>query len=167
MVEFINNLSGFNPIADFNASYKKTLEDLKKTSEMNTEINSDLVNNILKGSVTENSFIGDNELINDLKSTKARNIDGIGATDSISSSNELTADTAVQGLRKGFGDYLNEVNSMQKNSEQLMMDYAAGKKVDLHNVMIASEKAGLSLQLTMQMRNKILNAYQEIARMGV
>ena len=42
-----------------------------------------------------------------------------------------------------------------------------GKPVDLHQVMIAAEQAGLALQLTVQVRNKIIEAYQEISRMQV
>ncbi len=166
MVDFINSAGNFNPIADFNTSYKKTLDDLKKSNEMSSEINSELVNNILKGSVTESNFIGDDELYNDLKAITSRNINNIG-NNSVSKTDEITPNNTLQGIQKGFGDYLNEVNTLQKNSEQATMTYASGGKIELHNVMIAAEKAGLSLQLTMQMRNKILAAYQEISRMGV
>ncbi len=166
MVDFINNTGSFNPIADFNTSYKKALDDLKKSNEMSSEVNSELVSNILKGNVTENDFIVDDELYNDLKSITARNINNIGNNPN-PRTDEITPNNTLQGIQKGFGDYLNEVNSLQKNSEQAMMTYASGGKIELHNVMIAAEKAGLSLQLTMQMRNKILAAYQEISRMGV
>jgi flagellar hook-basal body complex protein FliE len=45
-------------------------------------------------------------------------------------------------------------------------DFAIGKNNNIHEVMIAAEKAGLSLKFLMQIRNKLLDAYQEIMRMS-
>lgn len=64
-------------------------------------------------------------------------------------------------------DNLNQVNALQVNAEKITQSYAVGGPVELHQVMIASERAGLALELTMQIRNKLLQAYQEISRMGV
>lgn len=70
---------------------------------------------------------------------------------------------------KSFGQFLSEaidnVNKLQKNSEQASLDLAAGKVQDVSDVMIATEKATVALQLTMQVRNKVLDAYQEVMRM--
>lgn len=62
---------------------------------------------------------------------------------------------------------LTEVNSLQKQSEAAAIKLTTGEITDLHSVMIAGEKAGLALQLTVQVRNKVIEAYQEIMRMQV
>lgn len=60
-----------------------------------------------------------------------------------------------------------EVNNLQLRSDELTKEMLTGKPVDLHQVMIAAEQAGLALQLTVQVRNKIIEAYQEISRMQI
>ena len=66
-----------------------------------------------------------------------------------------------------LGDALNEVNSLEKQSYDAVNNLAAGKIQDLSEVTIAGEKANIALQLTMQIRNKAVEAYQEIMRMQV
>lgn len=70
---------------------------------------------------------------------------------------------------QSFADYLqnalNQVNQDQLNAEALTKALATGEVEDLHQVMIASQQAMLSLQLTIQIRNKVVEAYQEIMRM--
>ena len=71
----------------------------------------------------------------------------------------------------GFGDLfkkaLQEVNAAQKESQVKTQALVMGEGTDIHEVMIASQKASLSLQLTVQTRNKVVEAYQEIMRMQV
>lgn len=64
-------------------------------------------------------------------------------------------------------DALADVNNLQLDAEEAARQLAAGEAGDLHQVMLAAEKANLSLQLTVQIRNKLLEAYQEIMRMQV
>ena len=64
-------------------------------------------------------------------------------------------------------DVLKEVNSSQLNSAKMQTDFQAGRTADIADVKIAMEKASLSLNLTLQVRNKILEAYQEISRMQI
>lgn len=64
-------------------------------------------------------------------------------------------------------DGLKDVNSTVKESEKATVDMAAGKPVNLHETMLAVTKAELALNLTVQMRNKIVEAYQEVMRMQV
>ena len=59
-----------------------------------------------------------------------------------------------------------EVDRQLKEANQKSEDFALGKKNDLHEIMIASEKADLSFRFLMQIRNKLLEAYQEIMRMN-
>ncbi|MEY8303200.1 flagellar hook-basal body complex protein FliE [Anaerosalibacter bizertensis] len=68
-----------------------------------------------------------------------------------------------------FGTYLkeaiNDVNKLQIESENYKKLLATGDIDNLHDVMIAAEKANISLQLTMSIRNKVVDAYREIMRM--
>ncbi len=70
-----------------------------------------------------------------------------------------------------FSDYLkqalNSTNSLLMNASGLANDFAAGKIDNIHQVAIASEKADIALQFTMQIRNKIMDAYSEIMRMQI
>ena len=64
-------------------------------------------------------------------------------------------------------DALKEVNQAQLNSRDMQTDLIAGRKVDFQDVGIAMEKASIAMQLTVQVRNKLLEAYQEIQRMQI
>ncbi len=60
---------------------------------------------------------------------------------------------------------LKEVNDLQNEAELAIRDLAQGKHGDLHRTMVLIEKADLSFRLMMRVRNKLLEAYQEIMRM--
>ncbi|HEY3781297.1 MAG TPA: flagellar hook-basal body complex protein FliE [Fimbriimonadaceae bacterium] len=64
-------------------------------------------------------------------------------------------------------DVLKEVNASQTNSTNMQSAFMAGQPVEYHDLMIAMQKASTTLQLTMQVRNQLLSAYQEIDKMAV
>lgn len=70
-----------------------------------------------------------------------------------------------------FGEYLNsallKVSNLENQSTQLKEDFAIGKTDNIPEVLIAGEKANVALQFTMQVRNKVLDAYSEIMRMQI
>lgn len=61
---------------------------------------------------------------------------------------------------------ISQVDTQLKDANQMAEGFAVGKNQNLHEVMIASEKADLSFQFLLQIRNKLLEAYQEIMRMN-
>ena len=69
-----------------------------------------------------------------------------------------------QEMLKG---YLDEVNKLQLKSEELDRQLAAGTLENIHEATIAATKAALALELTIQIRNKVVEAYQEIMRMSI
>ncbi|NPV25918.1 MAG: flagellar hook-basal body complex protein FliE [Firmicutes bacterium] len=77
----------------------------------------------------------------------------------------------VGQLTSSFADYLHqaiqEVSNLQKEADLTAAQLATGEIKDIHQAMIAAEKASLTLQLTIQIRNKVLDAYHEIMRMQV
>lgn len=70
-----------------------------------------------------------------------------------------------------FSEFLNgalqKVSDLQNESDQLNEAFALGKTDNISQVMIATEKAEMAMQFTVQVRNKILDAYNEIMRMPV
>jgi flagellar hook-basal body complex protein FliE len=69
----------------------------------------------------------------------------------------------------GFGDVLknaiSQVNTLQGSAEQQVMGMMQGGNADMGQVMISVEKADVAFQLMMQVRNKIVSAYQDIEKM--
>ncbi|MCB0357944.1 MAG: flagellar hook-basal body complex protein FliE [Bdellovibrionales bacterium] len=70
-----------------------------------------------------------------------------------------------------FADTLNkavaEVNQLQKVADTKMQQLATGENKNIPDVMIAVEKADIALKLMVQVRNKVIEAYQEIMKMQV
>ncbi|PWU16146.1 MAG: flagellar hook-basal body complex protein FliE [Bdellovibrio sp.] len=70
-----------------------------------------------------------------------------------------------------FADTLNQaiqgVNQLQRAADKGMQELATGRTENIADVMIATEKADIALKLMVQVRNKIIDAYQEIMKMQV
>lgn len=77
----------------------------------------------------------------------------------------------ISQVKKGFGDILTstieQVNRDQVSGDQAIEKLQAGDASHLHEVMIAVEEADVSLRMLVQMRNKALQAYDEIMRMQI
>lgn len=71
------------------------------------------------------------------------------------------------GFQEMLGDMMKKVNNMQLHSDQATMDLYAGKVTNLHEVMVATAEADLSLRMLVQFRNKAQAAYDEIMRMQI
>ena len=61
-------------------------------------------------------------------------------------------------------EFIHDVNGFQKESDDLNDKMIKGEPVDLHDVMIAAEKAKTTFSLLMELRNKFTNVYQEAMR---
>ena len=74
-------------------------------------------------------------------------------------------------VQQSFGTFLkdaiNDVNNKQIESDLMTEKLVRGENVELHDVMISAQKAAIALNATMEMRNKVVEAYQEIIRMPV
>ena len=66
-----------------------------------------------------------------------------------------------------FQDAIQNVKSTDSNLTQEVNKLATGQSDDLHNLTIASTKATLSVQMLVQLRNKALDAYNEVMRISV
>ncbi len=81
--------------------------------------------------------------------------------------NKTEQETQGLDFSKFLNDAINKVNDLQLESAELANEFAIGKTDNIHEVLIAGEKADIALQLTMQIRTKILDAYSEIMRMQI
>lgn len=74
-------------------------------------------------------------------------------------------------VKNTFRDLLMEAvenaNQLDKESESITNDFIAGNTDSIHSVLIAAEKAAMSLEMIVEVRNKVLDAYNEIMRMQV
>jgi flagellar hook-basal body complex protein FliE len=81
------------------------------------------------------------------------------------------ADKAQKSGTTSFSDVLKDsidkVGQLEKEANEQTEKLATGAAQDVHNTMIAVTKADLSFQLMMQIRNKIIDAYQEIMKIQV
>jgi flagellar hook-basal body complex protein FliE len=84
---------------------------------------------------------------------------------------EPIAPPRVGGTSGNFADTLKnaiaEVDRTQKAAESAAQDFAAGRTTDVAGTMIAVERATVTFQLMLQIRNRLLEAYQEIQRIQV
>jgi flagellar hook-basal body complex protein FliE len=82
-----------------------------------------------------------------------------------------TAQKATEKSATSFVDVLkesiNKVAELEKTADNEVEKLAKMETMDVHNTMIAIEKADMTFQLMMQVRNKIISAYEEIMRMQV
>lgn len=62
-------------------------------------------------------------------------------------------------------DTLSQVQQAQNDANQKVTDLVAGQGEDIHSALTAVEKADLSFELVMQVRNKIVQAYQQVSQM--
>lgn len=73
--------------------------------------------------------------------------------------------------KPGFGTLvqgaISQVNAMQMESRALQSAYDSGEPVPLTNVVLAMQKSSLAFEATLQIRNKVLKAYEEILNMPV
>lgn len=92
-----------------------------------------------------------------------------GIYDSSLLTNEVTGKNTVQTNNATFEtlfqsamDMINETNALTNKAEEEEIKYATGTATSTHDLMIAQEKANISLQYTVAVRNGVIDAYKEI-----
>ena len=86
----------------------------------------------------------------------------------LSTGTEIQKQTAESGgLSRTFEKLLQDVNQQQLNAEAKQIELMVTDNKDIHGTMLALEKADLSMRLMLQIRNKLVNAYEEVMRMQV
>ena len=73
----------------------------------------------------------------------------------------------AQDIGSGFKNGLSEVSTLNKQAEEAFETFASGGDISVHEVMIASQKSGLAMQMAIQLRNQMVNAYTEFKNMSI
>jgi flagellar hook-basal body complex protein FliE len=81
------------------------------------------------------------------------------------SSSLSTNGSSGAGFREVLGGAIDDIQNLESAAQEKVAGVLEGTGTDVHSAMIAVEKADLSFQLMMQVRNKIISAYEEISRM--
>lgn len=97
--------------------------------------------------------------------TKINSIDELQSLNKTSSSS--SSSQAQLPFKSLFETAVNNVKQTQSNYDSEVYKMATGQSDNLHDITIASSKASLSVDLLVQMRNKLLDAYDEVMRMSL
>lgn len=95
---------------------------------------------------------------------------GIGITQAfpaVGGNDVKSTTTLADDAGKFFNELVGKVNDMQQKANTAVQDLSTGQSQGLHEVMIAMEESTISFQFLTQVRNKAVEAYQEVMRMQV
>ena len=107
-------------------------------------------------------------MISQLKNAASRPAGGIANVGGIGNPAQVNAPNGKVGFADALKASLDGVNASQKSAEALGSRFAMGDdKVSLSDVMISSQKANIGFQATVQVRNKLVAAYQDIMNMQI
>lgn len=80
-------------------------------------------------------------------------------------SGSLSADTMpVNNFAEVLASSLDKVNNLQTERSAMTSAFASGQSQNVHELMISMQKAGLAMNMTAAVRNKVMEAYKELAR---
>lgn len=156
-MEFIGGIEGmkFTPITNYN-SY------LKGSKSFDVDSNNTDFKNILNqqtAALQNSSKIQGGIEMNNFSDAVAKN--------SVQSLDDTSTGSFVKSFSNSMSSGLASVNDSIKAADRAQEALATGEDVSVHDVMIAAEKANLSLQMAMQLRNKLMSAYTEINNIRV
>lgn len=101
--------------------------------------------------------------MNDPRLTAINQMRGLDPVSQIQKPSDTKKDGTVS-FSETMKNYVNEVNELQTKADNDIKRIIAGEEVDAHEVMTAVEKASISFELVMEIRNKMLDAYREIMK---
>lgn len=151
-MEFIGGISGanFKPITEYN-KYLKNNESFDIDSDLDFE-------NVLnkQTSALQSPLKVDGQI-------EMNNFDDVVAKNSVQGVDEKAATgDFLKNFGNAIGSGLNKTNDAVVKADEAQEAFAAGENVSVHDVMLAAEKSTLSMAMTMQLRNKLIQAYNEI-----
>lgn len=148
------NMNNFNnSINDFNRAFSNSVsgfnENLQNSSDFGEIFNS-MSQNIAP--IQAGAQIND---IND-------NVFKVENNKSISPVEKMAKD-----IGSGFSKGINDLNAVDKQAETDFETFASGGDISVHEVMISAQKSSLAMQMAIQLRNQMLNAYNEFKSMQI
>jgi flagellar hook-basal body complex protein FliE len=79
----------------------------------------------------------------------------------------VDADYAGPGFKEMLQQQIAQVNELQNDANVAMEDLAAGRRDDLEGVIIATQKADIAFKMLLQVRNKVMDAYDEVKQLRI
>ena len=76
-------------------------------------------------------------------------------------------ESAIDNFSQILGTAINSLGQKEAVANQAVASLAAGENIEIHQVMLAMQEADIAFQLAMQVRNKLVDGYEEIMRMQV
>jgi flagellar hook-basal body complex protein FliE len=94
-------------------------------------------------------------------------IRGIGSAGSAAQIRSIHKPGEISGpsFKDTLAGFLKDVNTMQNQADEKILKMAAGEITDVHQVMNAAEEAKVAFNMMMEMRNRVMTAYEEVMRM--
>ncbi len=82
-------------------------------------------------------------------------------------SEKMGPESKVASFESTIEKSLEKVNQLQEEKDRLIEEFAVGKNENVHEVMIALQKADIAIKLTSAVRNKMLDAYKQLLNMPI
>lgn len=106
------------------------------------------------------------KVLQDLQSNNGVSNNGISGA-SVNGVGPVNGAGEVSSFTASLDNALGAVNASQTKAAEMSAAYERGEVTDVAKVMLARQEAGVAFEATLQVRNKLLSAYQEIMRMGI
>lgn len=151
--------TNISPIDNFNKSFDKSIKNFDKqiddASDFNEVFNS-LTSSEPKNTKEPQKLKGSVEMFLGADAINAQKVENLSET-------ALMA----RDIGQGFSNGISNLSATQKTAEDAMETFAAGGDISVHEVMIASQKSTLAMQMAIQLRNQMINAYSEFKNLRV
>lgn len=154
---------------DTNFTINTTISGLnfdKNINDYNKTFNSSVNKNMNDVSFDEifNSTVQTGET--PLKAT-IQNTIGLDSINSQKIENLSPTAKLAKDIGSGFSNSLTELSNQNREAEDAIETFASGGDISIHDVMIASQKSSLAMQMAIQLRNQMINTYEEFKNMSI
>lgn len=94
-----------------------------------------------------------------------QSVNGVGGGVSPASRQPQTVSDKYPSFKDTLSGFMKDVNSMQIKADESIQKMAAGEITDVHQVMNSAEEAKVAFNMMMEIRNKVMEAYDEVMRL--
>lgn len=92
---------------------------------------------------------------------------GVVYQDNTNPKNISPTEKTASEIASSFKNSIEELNNIQRDAETKSEFFAAGGDISIHDVMIASQKSTLAMQMAIQLRNRVVSAYNELRNISM
>ena len=146
-------------IENYNKSFNNNLKNCDKQIEDASDFNevfSAMTSNAPKNTKEPQKLKGSVEMFLGADAINAQKVENLSDTASM-----------ARDIGRGFSDGVTNLSGVQKEAEDALETFAAGGDISVHEVMIATQKSTLAMQMAIQLRNQMINAYTEFKNLRV